>query len=208
MDRRTIGMYTLSAALLMGVICDALLRTDSWGLNVLVCNFALIIVAGVLGIRFKLPLGLKGRWLAAGIILLSSGMALRDSPTLKGVACLGLFICYSLALLSRVPIRAAGVFHYAEAGFTTFLNAVLGSFPLLLTDLKSSGEARKPWITNAKAATRSDRASPLHNGFYGLAGGRFHMVCGNGSYGPKTALCFWGPGYRLRSHRCPFRAEP
>ncbi|MGH9759869.1 MAG: hypothetical protein ACREAC_03395, partial [Blastocatellia bacterium] len=136
MDRRTIGMYILSAALLMGVICDALLRTDSWGLNVLICNSALIIVGGLLGIQFKVPLGLKGRWLAAGILLLSAGMALRDSPTLKGVACLGLFICYSLPLLSRVPLRAAGVFDFAEAGFTAFLNAVFGSFPLLLTDLK------------------------------------------------------------------------
>jgi hypothetical protein len=117
MDRRTrTGLNILEAALLLGVLGDALLRATPWGLNVLL--WVGVLLAGFRALAARCREGGfagEGRWLLGASVLAAAAFAWRDSPTLKLLDAAA--ICVALSLLAwrargivcqRTSLRASG----------------------------------------------------------------------------------------------------
>src|SRR5215210_2966813 len=83
-ERTRQGLHVLEAALLLGVLGDALLRATPWGLNFFLWTGALLAAAVALLERWRRgTLKGEGVWLLLPIIVFAAAVAWRDSPTLK-----------------------------------------------------------------------------------------------------------------------------
>ncbi|HEV7842616.1 MAG TPA: hypothetical protein VGO69_02915, partial [Pyrinomonadaceae bacterium] len=83
-ERTRRGLDILQAALILGVVGDALLRATPWGLNVLLW-MAVALAAGLaLLARWRRgALSNDTRWIVLPLIFFAACFVWRDSPTLK-----------------------------------------------------------------------------------------------------------------------------
>ncbi|MGI4792049.1 MAG: DUF4153 domain-containing protein [Janthinobacterium lividum] len=132
-----LGLMLLPAALLIGLLGDALLRATPWGLNILLWVGALLGVFWLLARRQQMwPTG-EGIWLGIPALLLAGGLAWRDSGTLRAIDVCGLVCClgFGAARTRAGQVRLAGFFEYFGGIFRSAFLTVLGIFPLLFRDI-------------------------------------------------------------------------
>ncbi|HEY0078119.1 MAG TPA: DUF4173 domain-containing protein [Pyrinomonadaceae bacterium] len=152
-DRTKLGLGVLEAALILGVLGDALLRATPWGLNVLLWMSAFALALLALVRRKGLALSAEGGWLLPSALFFAACFAWRDSPTLMALDVLTILTLTSLAaLVARgQTVWVAGVTRYALSLLTAGFNAAFGSFALLLSDIGWKEIPRKGWAKHALA---------------------------------------------------------
>ncbi len=151
------GIKILEAAVLLGVLGDALLRAHPWGLNVLLWALAL---AGALLVSLtrwrRRALAGGGHWLLLAALLCASAYAWRDSQTLNVLA--GAGVLTSLALLvwraRGGPLRLAGLTDYAWGILTAAGNSLCIGFPRLLGDVNWKEVTGVGWTRYWKPVAR------------------------------------------------------
>lgn len=153
-----LGLEVLEAALLLGILGDALLRAVPWGLNVSLWfgALALSLLALLLRAGKKEVFKRDGRWLLLPLFFFSAGFAWRDSLTLKTLDVLALVVVFSLvAFRARGGwIRLAGVMEYIIGGFAASFNALFGAFALLFGDIKWKEIPGAGWSRHVLAVVR------------------------------------------------------
>lgn len=98
----------------------------------------------------------EGAWLVVPALLLAAGVAWRDSPTLKSLDIVGLFLCLGVgATRTRAgQLRLAGILDYlldvVYAGFQT----AFGVFGLLFRDIGWQDVPRTGWLPRVLAVGR------------------------------------------------------
>jgi hypothetical protein len=133
-----LSLAALGAAIVLGVLGDALLRAFPWGLN------APVWLAAALGIVLWLVRAREvewtgeGRWLLLAAVLSAGGIAWRDSHTLKllsfAVALGSLALAAARSRTGRVVV--AGISDYVVAALSATVHALLGFALLLFGDVR------------------------------------------------------------------------
>ena len=170
-ERTRLGLGVLEAALLLGVLGDALLRAQPWGVNVLLWIGVLLAATAALVRQKRVRLGVEGRWLVPCALAFAAAFAWRDSQTLQVLDALALLLLFSLVLLRahRGRLRLAGLTEYALACLAAGLSAALGSLLLLFEDIGWGEIPRDGWKRHAFAVLRGVAiAVPLVVVFGGL----------------------------------------
>jgi len=150
------GLGVLGAALLSGLLGDALLRATPWGINVLAWMTGLVASVTVL-LRWQRPQLMNGaKWLAVPVIFFAAAFAWRDSATLKfldAMALLGLLVLAAFrARTGRMLL--AGVMEYAQGAIFAGVFAAGGGLPLVFSDIRWRELPRDGWSRQALAAGR------------------------------------------------------
>ncbi|MBZ5542084.1 MAG: DUF4173 domain-containing protein [Acidobacteriia bacterium] len=137
-ERTKLGVRILAAALMLGVLGDALLRETPWGLNFFLWAVALAALVQELSSWRTESLAGDGRWLLLPLIIFSALFAWRDSLTLKMLSILALLVAFSLILFRAQGgrVKAAGLMEYALGGLIAGINAVFAPFYLFLGDIQ------------------------------------------------------------------------
>jgi hypothetical protein len=134
--RAKAGAKILTAALLLGVLGDALLRQGPWGVNVLVWMLAALAVVAVFAP--ERPGALRhSAWLIVPALIFSAGFVWRASPVIAMLNLLGLGVTASLALLSAQGGRLfeSSLAEYVLGALLAGANAAFGALPLAITDV-------------------------------------------------------------------------
>ncbi|MBK8810517.1 MAG: DUF4173 domain-containing protein [Acidobacteria bacterium] len=164
-ERSKSGLEILQAAILLGILCDVLLRHTPWGLNV-------SLVVSVLAAAMVMLLWRRKRefWspasgaLIAATVLCGLGFAWRDSIELKMLNSAAIFIILAVLVLPalRIDIRSAGVYHYAIGFFWSGVNAAFSPFLVLFNDIEWSAVSREGWKKHFVSVLRGAAiAAPL-----------------------------------------------
>ncbi len=156
-EKTKTGLEILEAALLMGILGDALLRITPWGLNVFLWIGALVAAMIMLTLRRRSEL-LGGQTVALHIALVffAAMFIWRDSIELKLANSLAILTILSLLTLPALKIKPniAGVFHYGLAGFWSTINAAFAPFYLVFEDIKWKTLPQKGWTKHLIAVLR------------------------------------------------------
>ncbi len=157
-NRTKLGLNILEAALLLGVLGDALLRETPWGLNVPLWTGALAAAMYALHARGEAPAAWRadGSWLWLPVFFFAAAFAWRDSATLKLLDGLALFA--ALALLAwrarGGKIRLGGLADYALGLGHAAFDAMFASVPLITSDVQWATIPRHGAMRHAWAAAR------------------------------------------------------
>ena len=157
-NRTKLGLNILEAALLLGVLGDALLRETPWGVNVFLWTGALVIAVYALNGRWGRD-GLRpaeGGWLVLPIVFFAAAFAWRASATLKLLDGLALFV--SFALLGWQArgrnIRLGSLGDYALGLGHAAFDVMFASLPLVLNDVQWATIPRHGAMRHVWAAAR------------------------------------------------------
>ncbi|MGA9996410.1 MAG: DUF4173 domain-containing protein [Pyrinomonadaceae bacterium] len=156
-DKTRSGLAALEAAMLLGVLGDALLRATPWGINLLLWTCALALATFALLWRWRREaLKSEGQWLLLPVIFFAAAFVWRDSAPLQALDILALLVALSLYALSVSGGRIvrAGLFDYALGIIVAGLSAMLGSIPLLISDVKWAEIPRTGWSRHLFAVAR------------------------------------------------------
>ncbi|HZH92210.1 MAG TPA: DUF4173 domain-containing protein [Pyrinomonadaceae bacterium] len=157
-NRTKLGLNILGAALLLGVLGDALLRETPWGLNVFLWTGALVAAMCVLHGRFagRASWRADGGWLLLPALFFAAAFAWRDSATLKMLDGLALFTAFALlAWRARGrKIRLGGVAEYALGLGHAAFDVMFASLPLVISDVQWASIPRNGVMRHAWAAAR------------------------------------------------------
>ncbi|HEV2704832.1 MAG TPA: DUF4173 domain-containing protein [Pyrinomonadaceae bacterium] len=136
-EKTKLGIGVLEAALLLGLLGDALLRATPWGVNVALWVGVLIAALSTLRKQRSASDASAGGWLLACAFLFAAAFAWRDSQTLRVLDALLILVLLSLAALEVRGARVAlgSLTDYALAALMSGLNAVFGMFPLVFGDV-------------------------------------------------------------------------
>ena len=150
-DRTKLGLEILLAALLLGVLADALLRVIPWGLNLTLWVMAIAVAVVMLVVRNQVSWAAERSWLAIPLILFAAFTAWRDSSVLKVLDVGALLVVFSLALARpRLgSIRLAGAVEYALGAFLAGFQATLGIVLLALGDIQWKELPQSGWSRRA-----------------------------------------------------------
>ncbi|HEX8177992.1 MAG TPA: DUF4173 domain-containing protein [Pyrinomonadaceae bacterium] len=133
-------MHIILAALLLGVLGDALLRATPWGLNFFLWTCAGLCATVALLEHGRRVTALKsdGGWLLLAVIVFSAAFAWRDSATLKWLDASAVACCFALLAwrASGARLRCAGLAGYARGIGLAGLHALGGIVPLVCADVK------------------------------------------------------------------------
>ena len=157
-NRTKLGLNILEAALLLGVLGDALLRETPWGVNVFLWTGALVIAIYALHSRWgrESLRPAEGGWLVLPIVFFAAAFAWRASATLKLLDGLGLFV--SLALLAWQArgrnIRLASLGDYALGLGHAAFDVLFASLPLVINDVQWATIPRNGAMRHVWAAAR------------------------------------------------------
>ena len=131
------GLGICGAAIVLGVLGDALLRSMPWGLNVLLWIGALALIGLMLirGQRIRLTGG--GRWLIIPALIFAAAFAWRDSIVLQTCNLLAMLTALALvAFRSQAgQVRIAGLTDYGRALVLAGVNALFGVLSLIFGDI-------------------------------------------------------------------------
>jgi hypothetical protein len=155
-ERTKLGLGILQAALLLGLLGDALLRATPWGLNVFLWVGVLIAALAALSKQRREGTGGDGGWLVPCVLVFAAAFAWRDSQTLR---LLDVFvILVALALIARRThggsVWLAGLTDYALSLVVAAGNTVFGMFPLVFRDVRWGEIPRVGWSRHALAVAR------------------------------------------------------
>lgn len=155
-EKSKLGLGVIDAALVLGVLGDALLRVTPWGLNVLLWTGALVFAAAGLARWRGVDLKGEGGKLLLPVVLFAVAFAWRDSSVLKGLDGLALVLALSLAAgrTRSGRIIVAGVTEYAREIFAAMFGAAFGAWPLLRSDVCWKEMPRGGWSRHAAAIGR------------------------------------------------------
>ena len=136
-EHTKLGLKILTAAALVGVLADALLRVIPWGLNLPLWALALAITVLALAPHRREALAGGGYWLLVPATFFSVCFAWRDSPMLKMLNIFALIIALSLLMLRAQgkKLRTAGLVEYALGSFITVLDVMFSPVVLLFKDI-------------------------------------------------------------------------
>lgn len=151
------GLDVLEAALLLGVLGDALLRATPWGANLWLWMLGLTAAIVALLARWRsAKLKGDGRWLIVPLALFPLGLMWRDSLVLNGLDMLALLTTLGLiAWRGRDGrIRLAGIFEYVWGITVAAFNAAVGFLPLVFKDVVWKEIPRTGWSKHALAVAR------------------------------------------------------
>ena len=156
-EKTKIGLRVLEAALLMGLLGDALLRATPWGVNLFLWVAALMAATiALLGSFRRDVLTGEGRWLLLPVIFFAAAFAWRDSPTLRFLDVLALLVTLSVvAMHTRAGrIHLAGIMEYALGFIRAGVDALFGPLLLLLDDIHWREIPRAGWSRHIFAVAR------------------------------------------------------
>ena len=138
-SRALVARRALLGAVLLGILADPLLRTEPWGLGLLVWMVAFALVAASLVGRNSRSLSPESSiWLAVAV-LFAGGLSWRDSEVLLGFDVLAMLTALVLLAMSLNAIPVPGlalarVRDLIRTAFGTGLDVALGVVPLLMRD--------------------------------------------------------------------------
>ncbi len=131
------GLGICGAAIVPGVLGDALLRSMPWGINVLlwIGALALISLALIRWQRIRLTGG--GRWLIIPALVFAAAFAWRDSIVLQACNLLAMLSALALAAFRSQAgqVRIAGLTDYVRALVLAGTHATLGVLSLIFGDI-------------------------------------------------------------------------
>lgn len=156
-DKTKTGLIILEAAILMGVLGDALLRVTPWGLNVFLWIGALAAAMMMLTLRRRSEfLSVPTMALHGALIFFALMFVWRDSMELKLLNTLSILTILAVLTLPafKVPIKLAGVFHYFYAACRSAISAAFAPFLLLFEDIKWKSVPQKGWTKHLIAVLR------------------------------------------------------
>lgn len=156
-ERTKTGLAILEAAILMGVLGDALLRETPWGLNVFLWIGTLVAAMLMLAVRRRSePLNKQTIALHVALVFCAAMFVWRDSMELKLLNSLAILTILSLLTLPALKIKTqiAGVAHYAFAGIWSGINAAFAPFYLMVADVKWKTIPQKGWTKHLIAVLR------------------------------------------------------
>lgn len=157
MNERTIwGLRVLGAALILGVLGDALLRVGPWGVNLLLWTVGLVVAMILLTRWRRIPLPGDGHWLILSVVLFAAACAWHDSVPLKLFNLFALLVALSLVTLRTRAgrIHTASLIEYAMGLITTGCHALLGIVLLLFRDIQWKDIPRDGWSRHGMAVGR------------------------------------------------------
>lgn len=157
-DRTRLGLGVLEAALLLGLLGDALLRVTPWGINILLWAATLGVAVWTVPLCWGGAAAAKEKSrLMLPMLFFAAAFAWRDSPTLRfldglGVALVLLLMASPLAQIKRM--RVAGLVEYAREVITALGRTVFGMIPLLRRDVAWKEIPHNRWSGHARAVAR------------------------------------------------------
>lgn len=152
-----VGLEILEAALLLGLLGDALLRATPWGLNVLLWIGGLVSAMIALTLRRQRNLWTKQTIALHGALLFfAAGFVWRDSTTLQTLDVLAMLVLLAILSLPALKIQPqiAGLLHYALGGVSSGLNAAVAPFRLIFGDIEWQLIPRRGWTKHALGIVR------------------------------------------------------
>jgi len=156
-DKTKTGLEILEAALLLGILGDALLRETPWGLNVFLWIGALVAAMLMLTRRRRSEfLNKHTVALHFALVFFAAMFVWRDSMELKMLNTLAVLIILSLLTLPALKIKTqiAGVIHYFYAAIWSGLSAMFAPFYLLFGDIKWKTIPQAGWTKHLIAVLR------------------------------------------------------
>ncbi|HEY0322318.1 MAG TPA: DUF4173 domain-containing protein [Pyrinomonadaceae bacterium] len=138
-DRTRRGLDILQAALILGVLGDALLRATPWGLNVLLWVVVALAAGLALLARWRRSaLSNDSRRIILPLIFFAACFVWRDSPTLKLLDGIVILLALSLAILRTraVSLRLASIKEHAVAICLAIFDVSLGIPTVVLGDVE------------------------------------------------------------------------
>ena len=142
-------LAVVAAALSLGILGDALLRSFPWGVNFALWAGALVAAILLLGRSRRAVLAEGGYWLLLPILLFPLAFLWHDSLALRALNLLALLTALSLLMLRAQGghLRASSLVGYALGSLIAGVNTAFGMFPLLFgnPEWKKSlgGESRR-----------------------------------------------------------------
>jgi Domain of unknown function (DUF4173) len=135
--RTKLGIEVLAAGAVLGVIGDAMLRAEPWGLNVTLCALALTGAATWLVRRNGITPGPDAPWLALTVVLLGAAFMRRDAAGLERFDVIGMIIALALgaASLQGAQLTRMRPSEYVRAGVMAAGNTIVGGFMLIGQDV-------------------------------------------------------------------------
>ena len=132
-DTAKLEISTLAAALTLGILSDALLRSYPWGLNFALWGFALAAAMAFLGRSRRGAFSQGGYWLLLPLAFSPLGFLWHDSLALTALNMLALLTALSLVMLRAhgVRLRVSSLMQYVLGSLLAAGNAAFGMFPLL-----------------------------------------------------------------------------
>jgi hypothetical protein len=177
------GLGVAGAALGLGILGDALLRSTPWGLNLALWTAALVVTVALLQ-----------RWVdandaATGWIPLALGtaalMVWRDSATLKALDLVALVVILGLAMLRARggQVRMAGLAHHAAGVAASLGDAAVGAATLLFRDvrwaeLRGDGAAARNGVAALRGAAIALPLLLVFGSLLAAADARFEQLLG------------------------------
>ncbi|HEX8073138.1 MAG TPA: DUF4153 domain-containing protein [Pyrinomonadaceae bacterium] len=156
-ERTKQALHALAAALLLGALGDALLRATPWGLNLFLWVGAVVAVVVLLLSRWRrAALRGAGGGLLLPVVLSAAAFAWRDSGTLLWLDALGLMCALGLLVWRArgASLRLAGLSDYARGLAYAGAQTLVGSLPLVITDVRWRDIPRGNWTRHTFAALR------------------------------------------------------
>jgi hypothetical protein len=156
-EKTKTGLVILEAAILMGILGDALLRVTPWGLNVFLWIGTLAAAMMMLTLRRRSEfLNAQTISLHIALVFFAAMFVWRDSMELKLLNTLSILTILAVLTLPALKIETnlAGVFHYSCAAFWSAISAVFSPFVLLAGDIKWKTVPQKGWTKHLIAVLR------------------------------------------------------
>ncbi len=156
-DKTKTGLVILEAAILMGVLGDALLRVQPFGLNVFLWIGALAAAMIMLNLRRQSEsLNAQTAALHAALIFFAAMFLWRDSMELKLLNTLSILTILAVLTLPALKVKPqfAGIFQYFCAALWTAISTIFAPFVLFFDDVKWKTIPQKGWTKHLVAVLR------------------------------------------------------
>jgi hypothetical protein len=171
-EKTKTGLEILEAAILLGILGDALLRATPWGLNLLLWTASLVAAMIALTLRRKCALLQRENLALHGALVAFAAMFIwRDSLTLQVLDVLIMLAILSILSLPALGIqtKVAGFVHYAAGAIFSGLNAAFAPFFLVFGDIEWAKLPQRGWMKHTAAVLRGLAiAAPILLVFGGL----------------------------------------
>jgi hypothetical protein len=151
------GLEIIEAALLLGLLGDALLRATPWGLNVLLWIGALVAAMVALTFRRKRELwSAESIALHGALLFFAAGFVWRDSLTLQVLDVLIMLVILTILTFPALDIKAhlAGFLQYAAAAVSSAVNVMVAPLMLVFGDVEWKTIPQSGWTKHAVAVLR------------------------------------------------------
>lgn len=156
-DRTKMGIAVVEAALVLGILGDAMLRATPWGLNLFIFIIGTVAALIMVNTRWRAKsVRVYDSWLYAPLLIFALGFTWRDSVALHFFDLVAI-----LTVLALMTLRAAGLnllrtslSRYLFVHATALLNGLFGPFMLLISDIKWANLPKNGFTKHLAAVLR------------------------------------------------------